>query len=283
MTKVSRSDQPSDDGNRLGPAGRVLSTSTWPEMADGSLLVVPVGATEQHGPHLPLDTDTAVATELASRLVSARVDAVLAPALAYGASGEHQGFAGTLSIGAEVLESVLVELVRSADRFAGTVLVSGHGGNAVPVRRALVRLEAEGRRVMSWSPTAAVLAGAAPEVTARLEGDHHAGLVETSMMLALRPESVRPWSAAPAPVVAPLRELMPRLVRDGMIGVAPDGVLGDPSGASAEMGRRWLSALASDLVQQVADWDAATRLPAEPDNQSTDGARQDAYAEGRPR
>ena len=283
MTKVSRSDQPPDNGNPLGPAGRVLSSSTWPEIAGGSLLVVPVGATEQHGPHLPLDTDTAVATELASRLVSARVDTVLAPALAYGASGEHQGFAGTLSIGAEVLQSVLVELVRSADHLAGTVLVSGHGGNAVPLRHAVVRLEAEGRRVMSWSPTAAVLAGAAPDMTARLAGDHHAGLVETSIMLALRPESVRPWSAAAAPVVALLAELMPGLVRDGVIGVAPDGVLGDPSGASAEMGRRWLSALAADLVQQVADWEAATRSSAGPDNRSTAGARPDAYAEGRPR
>ena len=237
------------------PVNRHLGQSSWPEVSDGLLLVVPLGATEQHGPHLPVDTDTTVATELASRLVAVRPDAVLAPPLPYGASGEHQDFPGTLSLGTHALESVLVELVRSADRFAGTVLVSGHGGNAGPLRRALVRLAVEGRRVMSWSPSPTVLGQATPEMTARLSGDHHAGLVETSIMLALRPESVRVAQVAPGRVVAPLAELMPRLLRDGVGGVSADGVLGDPTGASAELGRRWLAALAADLARQVGEWE----------------------------
>src|SRR3712207_8629966 len=74
----------------------------------GDLLVVPLGATEQHGPHLPLGTDTVIASALAASL-----DAVVAPALPYGSSGEHAGFPGTLSIGREALVHVLVELVRS--------------------------------------------------------------------------------------------------------------------------------------------------------------------------
>ncbi len=239
---------------------RDLGRLSWPEVTDGLFLVVPLGATEQHGPHLPVDTDTVIATELATRLVAARSDAVLAPPLPYGASGEHQGFPGTLSLGAEALESVVVELVRSADHFAGTVLVSGHGGNAVPLRRALVRLTAEGRRVMAWSPPPAVLAEVSPDMTAQLSGDHHAGVVETSIMLAIRPESV----GAPAPdagrVVAPLADLMPRLLRHGVGGVSADGVLGDPSGAGAELGRRWLAALADDLAGRVGQWaDSAAR------------------------
>ncbi|HVA43342.1 MAG TPA: mycofactocin biosynthesis peptidyl-dipeptidase MftE [Acidimicrobiales bacterium] len=233
---------------------RHLGRSTWTEVADGLLLVVPLGATEQHGPHLPVDTDTTVATELATRLVAGRSDAVLAPPLPYGASGEHQDFPGTLSLGAPALESVLVELVRSADRFKGTVLVSGHGGNAAPLQRAFVRLAAEGRKVMSWSPSPTVLGGATPELTARLSGDHHAGLVETSIMLALSPESVRVTQVAPGRVVAPLAELMPRLLRDGVSGVSADGVLGDPTGASAELGHRWLAALAADLARRVGEW-----------------------------
>jgi mycofactocin precursor peptide peptidase len=237
------------------PLKRELGGSTWPEVADGPLVVLPLGATEQHGPHLPVDTDTAVATELAIRLVAGRPDAVLAPALPYGASGEHRDFPGTLSMGVDALESVLVELVRSTGHFAGTVIVSGHGGNAAPLRRAVVRLSGEGRRVLAWSPRSEVLAAATPEMTARLSGDHHAGVVETSIMLALRPESVRPDESAAVRVVAPLEELMPRLLRDGVGGVSANGVLGDPTGASAELGLRWLDAMEADLVAAVRAWE----------------------------
>ena len=239
-----------------------LGDRHWPEVVPGSLLVVPLGATEQHGPHLPIDTDTVVATELAARLVGHRSDALLAPAMPYGASGEHGAFPGTLSIGAGATEIVLLELARSADAFRGTVFVSGHGGNAAPLQRALVRLGTEGRRVLAWSPTAAVLAaavaGVGPEMADRVAGDHHAGLVETSIMLALRPDAVGSVDPAATRVVAPLADLMPRLVRHGVSGVSKDGVLGDPSGADAELGRRWLDALAADLIGRVDEWDAGS-------------------------
>ena len=94
-----------------------LAGATWPEaerdMA-GAVLAVPVGSTEQHGPHLPLSTDTDIAVALVERLAARRHDVVAAPAVAYGSSGEHAGFAGTLSIGREATELLLVELGRSA-------------------------------------------------------------------------------------------------------------------------------------------------------------------------
>ena len=113
-----------------------LGESTWPEVADRgpSVLAVPLGSVEQHGPHLPLDTDTRIAVALVAALAAARPDVVAAPPLAYGASGEHAGFPGTLSIGTEALTTVLVELGRSADAFAGVVFVNGHGGNLEAVR-----------------------------------------------------------------------------------------------------------------------------------------------------
>src|SRR5690606_28300186 len=136
---------------RAGPAARPLGRRevspglgerTWPVVAAAgdAVLAVPLGSTEQHGPHLPLATDTLVAVALVEALALGRTDVVAAPALPYGASGEHAGFPGTLSIGQEALELLLLELARSADHFAGVVFVSGHGGNAAPLARAVATL-----------------------------------------------------------------------------------------------------------------------------------------------
>jgi len=93
-----------------------LADLSSPDVAEraaaGAILAVPVGPTEQHGPHLPLTTDTDIALALCERLSGARPDVVVAPAVAYGSSGEHTGFAGTLSIGQEAIELLLVELGR---------------------------------------------------------------------------------------------------------------------------------------------------------------------------
>jgi creatinine amidohydrolase len=207
-----------------------------------TLLAVPLGSTEQHGPHLPLDTDTRIATALAAGLARRRDDVVVAPALPYGASGEHAGFPGTLSVGTPALELLLVELVRSAsDLCRGTVLVCGHGGNRDAVDAATRRLRAEGRAVLGWM---ASVPG----------GDAHAGRTETSLMLALRPGLVRRARAA-AGDSRPLAELMPRLRAGGLVAVSPNGVLGDPAGAGAAEGERLLAALLDDLVAAVAAWD----------------------------
>src|SRR5215217_3221384 len=128
------------------PAVR-LSDATWPDL-DGRapLVVVPLGSVEQHGRHLPLATDTVVAQAVAEDVVQMLDGAVLAPALAYGASGEHEAFPGTISIGTEALTGLLVEYGRSACRWAGRVLlVNGHGGNLEALRAAGALLRAEGR------------------------------------------------------------------------------------------------------------------------------------------
>jgi creatinine amidohydrolase len=220
-----------------------LADRAWPDVATwagATTLAIPLGSTEQHGPHLPLSTDTEVAVELCRRLAAVRPDVAIAPALPYGASGEHAGFAGTLSVGSAALEHVLVELVRSADAFAGVVLVSGHGGNAEALHSAQATLAAEGRRVLVWGPR---LAG----------GDAHAGRTETSMLLHLHPEAVD-TDAAEAGERRPLAELMPALRAGGVAAVSANGVLGDPTGASADEGDALLDRLASDLVEAVDRW-----------------------------
>ncbi len=226
------------------PDDAELAGLTWPDVAARAArttLAVPLGSTEQHGPHLPLSTDTDLALVLARRLAAARPGVLVAPAVSYGSSGEHAAFPGTLSIGADALEVLLVELIRSADAFAGVVLVSTHGGNAVPLSRAARRLAGEGRRVLAWSPPPG-------DPT-----DTHAGHAETSALLAVRPQAVRIQCSEPG-VSRPIRELMPLLQRDGVAAVSASGVLGDPSGASARAGRELLDGWAAALVEAVDQW-----------------------------
>src|SRR5690606_21247634 len=114
----------------------------------GVILAIPVGATEQHGPHLPLSTDTDIAVALCSALARRRHDVLIAPALPYGSSGEHAGFPGTLSIGQRALELVIVELFRSAtDPIERLLIVSGHGRNLEPLERAETMTRSDARDV----------------------------------------------------------------------------------------------------------------------------------------
>lgn len=193
-------------------------------------MLVPLGSLEQHGPHLPLDTDTRIAVAVATRAAGARQDVSVAPAITLGASGEHAGFAGTLSIGTPALTELLVELGRDASRdWEAMLLVNGHGGNHDAVEAALARLHAEGRRAGVFHVTAA-------------GGDAHAGRTETSLLLHLDPGAVRLGLAEPGEPT-PAHELMDRLRAEGVRAVSPNGVLGDPRDATASEGERLLAEL----------------------------------------
>lgn len=216
-----------------------LGELTWPEVASSRpFLVVPLGSTEQHGPHLPLDTDTRIAQHVAVQLAAGRNDLVVAPPVAIGASGEHAGFAGTLSVGAAVFEEMIVEIGRSADDFAGVVWCNAHGGNGVALRRAHERLDFEGRRSL-------VVRCGVPG------GDAHAGRTETSMLLSIAPGLVR-LDRARAGDTRPWADLEAEIVAGGVVAVSPNGVLGDPNGASAAEGEALLADLVARLSAEVA-------------------------------
>lgn len=209
------------------------------------MLIVPVGSVEQHGPHLPLDTDTRIATAVAGvvtgRLVAAGMEALMAPAIAYGASGEHEGFAGTVSIGTVALSALLVEFGRSACRWAARlVFVNGHGGNVAAMIEAVALLRTENRDVVWCAPTT-------------VDADAHAGHTETSVLLHISPEAVRLDRAVPGNR-APLAELLPRLRSGGIAAVSEEGILGDPTTATAREGERILAEMVDDCVRRINDW-----------------------------
>ena len=218
-----------------------LEQLAWPEVAGTEpLLICPVGSTEQHGPHLPFGTDTVIATALATSLASLRDDGLLGPAISIGASGEHEGFEGTLSIGTETLSRVLVEVVRSARSWTkGVVFVSGHGGNLEAITAAVSLSDAEGDRVLL--------------VHCGSQGaDLHAGRAETSLLLFLSPELVRENERVTG-TPGTMAELGARLRAEGVIGVSPSGVLGDPHGASAAEGETRFGEMVTRATMQIAE------------------------------
>ena len=207
-----------------------LARVTSAEAAGASLVLVPLGSIEQHGPHLPLDTDTVIATAVAQG-VAREVDAWVAPPIPYGSSGEHQSYAGTSSSGTEALTHLLVELTRSMRTWADrVVIVNAHGGN-------VAALDASDE--VEWVPCATESV------------DLHAGFTETSLMLHLRPESVR-LDRAVAGNTAPLSEILPAMMVGGVAAVSPNGVLGDPAGASAVEGERVLKAMVAEIVERLS-------------------------------
>jgi GTP cyclohydrolase II len=241
------------------PAEPRLARTTWPELAatPPRVAIVPLGATEQHGAHLPFATDTLIADALAARLAARLESAVALPALPIGCSREHMGFPGTLDASPGTLESWLADVLRSLARHGveRAIVFSAHGGNVEVLRAAVAGL---GDAV----PTIAVdVLADLDGVTARLHAEaarlgvgpeaagHHAGEIETSIMLALHPDLVRMHAAAPghvAPTDDPQSLFYPDLRR-----IAPTGTVGDPRGASALRGARYLAVWVDALEEGV--------------------------------
>ena len=222
-----------------------LAERSWEMMGERPLVLVPTGSTEQHGPHLPLKTDSVIAAAVARgaaerlKMTSFPRDVVIAPTLCFGASGEHQGFPGTTSIGHEVLKSVLIEVVRSMSLWAGRIIfVNAHGGNVASLEFAVSQMIEE-KHVVAWVPCSTI------------GGDSHAGRTETSLMLHIAPHSVD-LARAVVGNTEPLRSILPSLGRNGVKSVSASGILGDPTGASASEGILLLDAMITDVTQRIS-------------------------------
>jgi creatinine amidohydrolase len=239
------------------PFPRSIGELTFPEISrtlkETSILCLPIGAIEQHGAHLPLNTDVVVAEELTRAMIArwgGEFDLWQLPTLSIGLSREHDWAPGTLSLSVQTFAALLKEIGREIVRALparNLAIVSGHGGN----RGILENLLHELRGDLALNACVIHPFELAQAATAAAACDVHGGAGETSVMLALAPDLVRSELIAsaehpPAPdsvaalifdrgVTWPWRSDDPRLARMGIIG--------DPGAASAEQGRAMVEAM----------------------------------------
>jgi len=204
------------------------------------IVLLALGSWEQHGAHLPFDTDTVIieaVVDAAIRTVDPENTSFsVAPTIGITASDEHDGFAGTLSIGTQALADALVSIARSASWARGICIVNGHGGNADALKLVHSALDYENIRHSIWS-------------LPYYEGaDMHAGHTETSLMLHLAPGTVR-MDLAEVGAVGDSEMLIERMRAGGIKEVSSNGVVGDPTNANAAHGATMLSFYADHLTK----------------------------------
>lgn len=234
--------------------------ATSPDIArarDGGVMaVLPVGAVEQHGPHLPLSTDTILATGVARRIADA-LGAWLLPAIAYGDAWSAEGWAGTISISPQTLRANLEDIGRGVQRIgvSGLVIVNGHFGNRGPIGQAAGVLTAAGLPVLPLDyPGLEDAAARFCTSKSAGQGFYHADEVETSMMLAIAPDAVRmDLAVAEYPTFPP--DFGTRLMQLSTFNTS--GVFGDPRGAAAATGEQIIAHIVAESLAQIATWRGA--------------------------
>jgi creatinine amidohydrolase len=245
------------------PDARNFAYLTWKQVdalpREATLLVLPTAAIEQHGHHLPLATDTLINNLLLGKaldMVPAELPIFALPPVCYGKSNEHVGFPGTLSVSARTFMAVVRDLGSSiaAGGFRKVVLYNTHGGNTSLVDVLARDLRAEfGLRTFSlFGSPGAIFEGVSKQE--RTYG-FHAGEIETSFLLHATPELVHTKEYT-ANYIA--RVDQPELLRpEGSAAnfawltkdIAPSGVMGDPSAATAENGERWVNEAAARIAE----------------------------------
>jgi creatinine amidohydrolase len=239
-----------------------LDRMTWPEVkaeqARGrDTVVVAFGATEQHGPHLPLATDALIGDHLA-HAVAERLDAFVAPTVRIGCSEHHLEFPGTLSLSEDTFRAVVADIVRSLARggFARVVLLPTHGGNFAPLAAALASLgPVAGIEIRALTDLSALFTiaqlGQEEHGVPLGEGGVHAGEWETSMLMAIHADLVHLERGEPGYTGDP-QAAIGAIFGDGVHTVAKNGVIGDPARASAEHGARYWEKVLEVTLADVA-------------------------------
>ncbi|CAM3493256.1 creatininase family protein [Occultella aeris] len=246
-----------------------LTRTELADLAPRALAVIPMGSTEQHGPHLPSGTDTRIITEIAHRatvLVGDRVPVVVLPTLPFGVAGHHVPFGATGSVSHAVYLDMLTELGQSlvGSGFGRLMFLNGHGGNDPAVQTVGARLVTECALPVSvaatsyWTAAGPLLAEFS-DILGPTPG--HAGTFETSCMLAIDPASVRlDRLPDPEPAREPLADagLSGAVVSRAGIWMASDGRTDSAAGAHAGLGDRALTVIAEAVADLMVTFHAST-------------------------
>ncbi|MGW5440566.1 creatininase family protein [Nocardia asteroides] len=224
------------------------ATSTDVARVGATVAVLPVGSFEQHGDHLPLMTDTAIACLIADRIAT-RYELLLLPPITMSASHEHEAFPGTVSISASTLISLIDDIRASLTRSGITtlIIVNGHGGNYA-LSNVAAEANVDGRNVVlypgrsDWEEARSHAA-----MVSDIHDDMHGGELETSILLHARPELVRD-SYRDADHLATDRR---HFLLTGMAEYTTTGIIGLPSAATADKGESALSSLTDSFADYL--------------------------------
>ncbi len=262
---AGRNQSPSLDGTSIFPQEEyLLEHLTWKQarirLNEVDVALLPVGSIEQHGPHLPLDTDAFDAYFLAKHVAEAcsRPRPLVLPLISYGVSYHHEDFSGTLSISPETLAQMTYEIGMNAARqgIAKLVILNGHGGNIPALQFAAQRINQDAH-IFTCVETGET---SRKDVEAIVEtpNDVHAGEEETSTSLYVRPELVQTQAMQKFVPHFSIRYLDFSSKRSvewnaRIAQISPSGVLGDPTKASREKGRLIWETMIRHLVEFVED------------------------------
>jgi creatinine amidohydrolase len=232
-----------------------LASASWTDVqqhiaAGRTLAVLPFGALEQHGPHLPLSTDTIQAAGVAER-IARHYEALLLPAVPYGETWDNGGFPGTISLAASTVTAICRDIGLSAQSFGVTtlVIVNGDYGNRAPVRAAARELSIGGFDTLVLDYPGLVEIGDTVKETAwAAPGLCHADEIETSMVLALEPRLVHPDRFVAAYPELPA-DFGRRPIRFDTL--SPSGVFGDPRPATAEKGEAIIAYVVERSIEEI--------------------------------
>lgn len=233
-----------------------LAHAAWPDIAEHlrdhpGIAVLPFGALEQHGPHLPLSTDTLQADAVARRLTEL-LDGVLLPAVAFGNTWSNEALPGTVSISAATVSAICGDIAASLERsgFRALVVVNGDYGNRLPLQTAAEASAARGGiplLVLDY-PGLVEIGDRVKETPWAAPGLCHADEIETSMVLSIAPELVQTDRFAAEypelPADFGLRQM-------ALAPLSASGVFGDPRPATADKGERILAHVVAESERAV--------------------------------
>ncbi|MCB2041696.1 MAG: creatininase family protein [Rhodoferax sp.] len=227
-----------------------------------TVVIIPLGATEQHGPHLPVQVDWRLAWEVslrAARLMQGRQRAIVTPAIPFGMSEHHMSLGGTITLDYATMAAVVGCVVRSAARhgFKRIFVLNGHGGNIAALETIITELTIDLRLPLAAGTYWQIAAASIARILEHQGGVLHACEAETSMLQALSPETVLPlkksYRTPLVPGLSAIAGVNPGVYRWQQLSTRSRlGLVGEAWAATPDKGRQLLDAISADVADALS-------------------------------